>query len=126
MNSVSVITTWPPSFEALGHGLHRPECVLGTPAGDVFVPDWRGGVAVVRADGRQHAWLAGNSPVELRPNGIAVTADGSFLLANLGDAGGIWRLDRTGALTAVLLEVDPAEGGGPADAVDRSSRRAYS
>ena len=98
--------TLPPSFEALASGLSRPECVLGTPAGDVFVPDWRGGVAVVRADGRQHAWLAQNAGFDLRPNGIALNADGSFLIANLGDAGGIWRLDQQGALTPWLVEVD--------------------
>jgi sugar lactone lactonase YvrE len=96
----------PPSFEPLGSGLHRPECVLGTPAGDVFVPDWRGGVAVVRADGRQEAWLAHNPGLDLRPNAIALQADGSFLLANLGDAGGIWRLDRQGTLTPWLVEID--------------------
>jgi sugar lactone lactonase YvrE len=80
--------------------------VLGTPAGDVFVPDWRGGVAVVRADGSQHVWLAQDGSVEVRPNGIAVNADRSFLLANLGDAGGVWRLDRDGTLTPWLVEVD--------------------
>jgi sugar lactone lactonase YvrE len=80
--------------------------VLGTRTGDVFVPDWRGGVAVVRADGRQQAWLAEDAGFELRPNGIAFNADGSFLLANLGDRGGIWRLDQQGALTPWLVEVD--------------------
>jgi sugar lactone lactonase YvrE len=96
----------PPSFEPIGRGLHRPECVVGTHAGDVFVPDWRGGVAVVRADGRQHAWLAENASMELRPNALCLNADGSFLLANLGDAGGIWRLNQQGALTPWLVEVD--------------------
>jgi len=103
---MSTAVTLPPSFEAFGQGLQRPECVLGTPAGDVFIPDWRGGVAVVRADGRQHAWLAKDAGFELRPNGIALSADGSFLLANLGDTGGIWRLDQKGALTPWLVEVD--------------------
>lgn len=103
---MSTVPTLPPSFEPLGRGLHRPECVLGTPAGDVFVPDWRGGVGVIRADGTQHAWLAQKSGLDLRPNGIALNADGSFLLANLGDAGGIWRLDRAGTLAPWLTEVD--------------------
>jgi sugar lactone lactonase YvrE len=103
---MSIAATLPPSFEPLAHGLYRPECVLSTPAGDVFVPDWRGGVAVVRADGSRQTWLANNAGFELRPNGIALNADGSFLLANLGDAGGIWRLDQQGALTPWLVEVD--------------------
>jgi sugar lactone lactonase YvrE len=97
---------FPPSFEPVGNGLHRPECVVGTRAGDVFVPDWRGGVAVVRADGPQQAWLAHESRIELRPNALALTADGAFLLANLGTDGGIWRLDREGALTPWLTEVN--------------------
>jgi sugar lactone lactonase YvrE len=80
--------------------------VLGTAAGDVFVPDWRGGVAVIRADLTQQSWLANITGVELRPNGIALNADGSFLIANLGDAGGVWRLERDGTLTPWLMEVD--------------------
>jgi sugar lactone lactonase YvrE len=96
----------PASFAPLGRGLQRPECVLGTPSGDVFVPDWRGGVAVVRADGRQQVWLAQHASIELRPNALTPNADGSFLLANLGDAGGIWRLDQKGDLSPWLLEID--------------------
>jgi sugar lactone lactonase YvrE len=92
-------------LEPLGTGLRRPECVLATAAGDVFVPEWPGGVTVVRAGGAQQTWRA-DSRIDLRPNGIALTADGSFLIANLGDDGGVWRLDRRGGLTPVLLEVD--------------------
>jgi sugar lactone lactonase YvrE len=90
----------------MGRALYRPECVLATPVGDVFVPDWRGGVAVVRADGTQDAWLAHADNIDLRPNGIALNEDGSFLIANLGDAGGVWRLERNGTLTPWLVEVD--------------------
>jgi len=105
-NSVSIEALAPSSLEPLGRALHRPECVLGTRAGDVYVPDWRGGVAVIRADGSQHAWLARSDDIELRPNGIAIDRDGSFLIANLGDAGGIWRLTQDGALTPWLLAID--------------------
>jgi sugar lactone lactonase YvrE len=43
----------------------------------------------------------------LRPNGIALEADGSFLLANLGtDVGGVWRLTRDGQVSPVLTEID--------------------
>ena len=38
--------------------------------------------------------------------GSPSTSDGSFLIANLGDDGGIWRLDRSGLLTPVVREVD--------------------
>lgn len=94
------------ALEAHGAGLNRPECVVPTRAGDVFVPEWPGGVTVVRADGQTRSWLATPPSIDLRPNGIALTPDGSFLIANLGDDGGIWRLDGTGTLTPVLLEVD--------------------
>jgi sugar lactone lactonase YvrE len=71
----------------------------------VFVPDWRGGVTHIRGDGTQETWLASTPPIELRPNGIASCPDGSFLLANLGDAGGVWRLRRNGAVEPFLTEV---------------------
>ena len=89
-----------------GSGLRRPEGVLATSRGDVFTADWRGGVACVRADGRVETWLAQDPPVELRPNGVAITRDGGFLIANLSDDGGVWRLDRNGRLTPFLIEVD--------------------
>ena len=94
------------ALEAHGTGLSRPECVVATRSGDVFVPEWPGGVTVVRPDGQTHTWRAASSTVDLRPNGIAITSDGSFLIANLGDDGGVWRLDRSGLLTPVLTEVD--------------------
>src|SRR5262245_23401403 len=93
------------AVEPWGRDLHRPECVVGTPSGDIFVSDWRGGVTLVREDGSQHAWLAPES-AGLRPNGIAVDPDGSFLVANLADAGGLWRLDRANGLRPILTEVD--------------------
>jgi sugar lactone lactonase YvrE len=95
-----------PALESWGHALHRPECVLATPAGDVFVSDWRGGVTVIRQDGSQHTWLARSSGVELRPNGVALAPDGTFLIAHLGGGGGVWRLDQDGILTPFLIEVD--------------------
>jgi sugar lactone lactonase YvrE len=92
----------------VGQGLVRPECVLATAAGDLYAADWRGGVAHIRPDGRQALYL-GHTPDghELRPNGIALLADGSFLLAQLGERdGGVWRLHRDGGTEPWLLEVD--------------------
>jgi sugar lactone lactonase YvrE len=88
-----------------GRGLNRPECVLPTAAGDVYVPDWRGGVAVVRADGSIQSWLARNPGFDLKPNGIAFLPDGRFLIANLGDDGGIWAMDTEGTVTPLLTQV---------------------
>jgi sugar lactone lactonase YvrE len=91
---------------AIGTDLHRPECVLIDPDHHLYVPDWRGGVTRIAPDGSQQTWLARNPPIELRPNGIAILPDGSFLLANLGDAGGVWQLHRDGALQPFVLEID--------------------
>ena len=93
-------------LEPYGHDLHRPECVIARPDGDVFVPDWRGGITRIAADGSQDTWLARQAPAEVRPNGIAQAGDGSFLIANLGDQGGVWRLRRDGRLEPFVIEVD--------------------
>ena len=80
-----------------GEGLHRPECVLVTQKGDLYAGDWQGGIAHVKPGGGQVLYQAKTAdiPEGLRPNGIALESDGSFLFANLGtDAGGVWRIDR--------------------------------
>jgi SMP-30/Gluconolactonase/LRE-like region len=96
----------PTRLTPVGTNLHRPECVLLDRDDNLYVPDWRGGVTRIAADGSQQTWLARNPPVELRPNGIEILPDGSFLLANLGDAGGVWRLHRDGALHPFLTEIE--------------------
>lgn len=80
-----------------GSELVRPECVLATEKGDLFTGDWRGGIAHIKPDGSQDLYQAKTAdiPEGLRPNGIALEADGTFLFANLGtDVGGVWRIDR--------------------------------
>jgi sugar lactone lactonase YvrE len=98
----------PESLRFLGSGLKRPECVLATGAGNLYTADWRGGVAVTAPDGTHTLYrgeLPGNRP--LRPNGIALRRDGTFLLADLGDTlGGVYTLDREGHARAFLEEVD--------------------
>ncbi len=94
------------TLEPWGRALHLPEGVPGTPSGDVYVSDWRGGVTVIRADGSQHRWLARRPDgFELRPDGVALAPDGSFLLANPGNEGGVWRLGHDSALIPFLMEV---------------------
>ncbi len=95
----------------LGAALVRPECVLATRAGDLFTADWRGGVAHIRPDGSQ-ALYSGPGPdgLVLKPNGIALQRDGSFLVTHLGAAeGGVYRLTRDGEVTPWLLAVDGAD-----------------
>lgn len=91
-----------------GHSLQRPECVLTTARGDVYTADWRGGVSHMTRDGTQKLYLA--RPINgeaLKPNGIALLKDGSFLLAHLGaERGGVYRLHRDGRTEPYLLQVD--------------------
>ena len=94
-----------------GTGLHRPECVLATARGDLFVSDSRGGVLHIQADGQQR--LIGLD-AKLVPNGIALRQDGSFLVANLHSPGGVWELRPDGQARPHLLEVD----GVPLEAVN--------
>ena len=92
----------------VGEALVRPECVLANAAGDLFTADWRGGVAQQRADGSQVLHTGtGLHGLALKPNGIALLRDGSFLLAHLGnDEGGVFRLQRNGQVAPWLLQAD--------------------
>ncbi len=96
------------SLRFAGSGLKRPECVLATARGALYTADWRGGVAVTLPDGSQKlfaASLPGGRP--LKPNGIALRSDGSFLLADLGDTqGGLFHLQRNGTVAPFIEEID--------------------
>ena len=94
------------SLVNIGRGLKRPECVLCTSDEAIITSNWDGGVTVVDASGGQRDLVARDCPIELKPNGIALLRDGSFLLANLGDDGGIWRLYPDGHVEPFLTEID--------------------
>jgi sugar lactone lactonase YvrE len=96
----------PGDLATVGSNLHRPECVLCTSDGSLFVSDWGGGVCMIESNGTQRRILARNSPIDLKPNGIALTQDGDFLVANLGDDGGIWRLSPDGVVKPFVTEID--------------------
>lgn len=92
----------------VGQELVRPECVLATRSGDLYTADWRGGVALLRADGSQ-SLFAGTLPDgrKPRPNGIALRANGNFLFAQLDEAaGGVYELGRDGSIRAFALRAD--------------------
>ena len=92
-------------LEFLGSGLKRPECVLATRSGALFAADWGGGVTRIEPQGQVTEFFAREPG--MRPNGIALRRDGSFLLAHLGeDSGGLFHLDRDGTLSPVLTELD--------------------
>jgi gluconolactonase len=67
-------------LEAVGHGIERPEQVLVSQDGGVFASDKASAVAQVCGDGslRRMGHAGGE------PNGIALTHDGHFLIANFG------------------------------------------
>ncbi|TMV04286.1 SMP-30/gluconolactonase/LRE family protein [Ruegeria sediminis] len=82
----------------VGRGLRRPESVLATASGDIYCSHNGHGVARIRPDGAQlllaPATQIGGLPIV--PNGIALRPDGSFLVANISDAGGSLELDADG------------------------------
>ncbi len=91
-----------------GHDLVRPESVLCLASGDLFVSHRAAGVMHLAPDGRQRV-IGKRSEVqghELVPNGIALMPDRTFLVANIGEAGGVWRLTLDGDLSPFVLEAD--------------------
>ena len=122
---MSITCVVPDSFSSVGSGLSRPECVLATAAGDVVASDWRGGLSIVRSTGGVESLLAVNSPISLRPNGIAFTAAGSFLIAQLGEAGGVWTLAPDGTLSPFLTEIEGAPLPPTNFAIEDESHRAW-
>jgi sugar lactone lactonase YvrE len=104
------------SVRFVGQDLMRPECVIATRAGMLHVPDWRGGIVSIAPDGSQRRIGCAERKEDARilPNGIALLRDGSFLVANLGADGGIWRLHPDGRYEPWLTAV----GGHPLPAVN--------
>lgn len=98
------------SLAFLGEGLCRPECVLAHRSGALFCSDSRGngGVAIIRPSGEIDRITAKDIARPLHPNGIAMLADGAFLIAHLGvkeGDGGVWRLDGDGHVSPFLIEL---------------------
>ncbi len=89
----------------IGDGLQRPECVLATRRGVLYVSD-REGYATIKPDGAVTRIRATNPPKHFLPNGIALLPDGSVLIADLGLSGGVWKMAPDGALALWLMEVD--------------------
>ncbi len=100
------------SYEDVSHHdtkLQRPESVHVCPDGALIVSHRGRGISRIAPDGTVSTLgpdpaLAGGH--ELIPNGIAPQADGSTLIANIGEGGGIWRLSPEGVLTPHLEEVE--------------------
>ncbi len=70
--------------------------------------DRRGGVLALHPDGT-YRLIGGQNPNDsesLLPNGIAMQRDGGFLVANLREQGGVWRIAPDGIASPWLMEVD--------------------
>ncbi len=99
------IAVAPSELEFVGRDLARPECVLTTAKGDLFVSDRRGGIMRIGADGTQ-ALVRGRGVEGFLPNGFSLLPDRSFAIANLGPDGGAWRMLADGALVPEVLEAE--------------------
>ena len=95
------------NIQTLGSNLNRPECVVTHSSGLVFASDWsgNGGVSVIRPSGKVTRILSTHTQ-PIRPNGIALDTDGSFLLAHLGqETGGVFRMQSSGETSPLLLDL---------------------
>jgi sugar lactone lactonase YvrE len=101
-----MLTVDPAEVTFIGAGLTRPECVLTTRSGDLFISDRRGGISQIHPDGRTEFIEARNHPDGFMPNGIALMPNRDVMIANLGAAGGVWRMTLDGDITLVLSEID--------------------
>jgi hypothetical protein len=91
-------------LQFIGRDLARPECVVTTATGDVYVSDKRGGIVHLMPDGRQNL-LLGQGVDGFLPNGFSLLPDRSFAIANIGHLGGAWRLMPDGELIAEVVAV---------------------
>ncbi len=64
-------------------GLYRPECILATARGALYVSDIRGGITEISATGARRFIGRPEPPGagRFKPNGFAMRRDGSFLFA---------------------------------------------
>jgi sugar lactone lactonase YvrE len=96
----------PASLTQIGGGLNRPECVLAARDGSLYTGDWTLGIARIAPNGTTGPALEADLIAHgFRPNGIALTADGDFLFANMGKAGGVWRVGRRGEARPFATEL---------------------
>lgn len=96
----------PADLTQVGAGLNRPECVLAARDGSLYTGDWTLGIARIGSDGTVGRAVEADLIAQgFRPNGIALTPDGDFLFANMGRAGGVWRVGPKGAVAPYATEL---------------------
>jgi hypothetical protein len=101
----SAFSVSPSELAFVGQDLARPECVLTTASGDLFVSDRQGGIMRIGADGTR-ALTRARGVKGFVPNGFSLLPDRSFAIANLGPEGGAWRMLADGNLVPEVLEVE--------------------
>jgi sugar lactone lactonase YvrE len=103
----------------VGHDLQRPECIIAQPDGSLWTADARGGVMHIAANGEQQLLAPRQAPAaaasfESRyvqsqgtslPNGLALTAQGDFIICNWG-LDRIEKLDRQGQVQVLFDQLD--------------------
>ncbi|MGK9063723.1 SMP-30/gluconolactonase/LRE family protein [Stutzerimonas chloritidismutans] len=106
-------------IQFIGHDLQRPECIIAQPDGTLWAADARGGVMRIDTDGSQHLLApqqAAGDEVSFEqryvqsqgaslPNGLALTAEGDFIICNWG-LDRIERLDRQGVVHVLHDNLD--------------------
>ena len=98
-------TLEPEQLGETGQGFVRPECVLATARGDLYVSHFGGGVSRLSAAGVRQDILGSGAP-KVQTNGFALTPEGDFLCANLVAPGGVWRVARDGVQAPFLTKIE--------------------
>lgn len=89
----------------IGSDLSRPECVVSAPDGSIYTSNFGRGITRIHGCGKQEVFEACDAR-PLGTNGFAMHPDGSFLVADLGERGGVWKLARNGDIKPFLVEVE--------------------
>lgn len=96
----------PSELAQTGSGLNRPECVLATRDGSLYTSDWTLGIARIAPDGTTGRAVEADLIAQgFRPNGIALTANGDFLFANMSRRGGVWQVGQRGEVRPFATEL---------------------
>src|SRR3974390_680265 len=89
------------TFRSVGTKLSRPECIIAEPDGTLWISDDRAAGPAIRPDGTQA--LIGS--MGGAPNGLAMAADGTIYVANIGH-GAFYRLSQDGHHQVLLDTLD--------------------